>query len=309
MRTSRRTPILAAFPLFALLLSASVHAAPLPSRVFVSPTGSDSNNCANPTTPCLTFAGAMSQVADAGEIMVLATSGYGPLSITRSVLINAPAGVTAYSCCTVVINAPHATVSLRGITIDGAGKAQNGIQVANVGTLYVDNCLITGFTGPPSTTAGNGLWFGSPGHLFVTNTTVRGNSQIGIMIQPVDPLSGSTQTAHASIDHCHLDGNGTGLLSDINTSTVVRYSFAAGNLYDGFAAQNAGVLNVEDCVATSNGNGIGAYATSAIYVSNTTVTGNNKGLNVAFASLLSRSNNTVENNGTNGSFNFTFAAK
>ena len=144
---------------------------------------------------------------------------------------------------------------------------------------------------------------------FVTNTTVRGNSQIGIMIQPVDPLSGSTQTANASIDHCHLDGNGTGLLSDINTSTVVRYSVAAGNLYDGFAAQNAGVLNVEDCVATSNGNGIGAYATGAIYVSNTTVTGNNKGLNVAFASLLSRSNNTVENNGTNGSFNFTFAAK
>src|SRR5262245_20687911 len=104
MHSSTRVTALAVPVLLALL-------SPLPAsaaspRVFLGVNGNDANDCANPATPCYSFAGALAQVATGGEVIIGATGGYGPLSITKSVSIHAAPGVVAFSGATVTVNAP-----------------------------------------------------------------------------------------------------------------------------------------------------------------------------------------------------------
>jgi hypothetical protein len=56
------------------------------SRTFVSGAGSDSGDCSL-AAPCPTFAYALTQTAESGEITVLTSAGYGPVTITKSVSI------------------------------------------------------------------------------------------------------------------------------------------------------------------------------------------------------------------------------
>src|SRR5450755_2528918 len=142
MRTSRTLSILAV-GFFALLAAFPAHA--LSNRIFVSTNGSDANDCSNPLTPCVDFTGALAQVATGGEIIAQATGPYGPLNITKAVTISGPPGVVIYSGHQVTVNAAGATVVLRGLTIDGNGAVENGINVVAVGTLYVESCVIAGF--------------------------------------------------------------------------------------------------------------------------------------------------------------------
>ena len=69
----------------------------LANRVFVSArSGNNANSCDNIATPCQTFAGAVTQLNPDGEVIVLDSGGYGPVTITQGVTIEAPAGVTAF---------------------------------------------------------------------------------------------------------------------------------------------------------------------------------------------------------------------
>ena len=55
----------------------------------MSATGSDSGGCGL-TAPCRTFAYALTQTAVSGEIIVLSSAGYGPVTIGKAVsIINA----------------------------------------------------------------------------------------------------------------------------------------------------------------------------------------------------------------------------
>src|ERR1700686_3123745 len=56
------------------------------ARSFVSSTGSGANNCSL-TAPCRSFVGAYAQTNAGGEIDVLNTAGYGPLTITGAISI------------------------------------------------------------------------------------------------------------------------------------------------------------------------------------------------------------------------------
>src|ERR1700730_19437058 len=69
----------------------------LAKRVFVSArSGNNANSCDNIATPCQTFAGAVTQLNSDGEVIVLDSGGYGPVTITHGGTIEAPAGVTAF---------------------------------------------------------------------------------------------------------------------------------------------------------------------------------------------------------------------
>jgi hypothetical protein len=271
------------------------------ARVFVSVNGNDSNVCSNVATPCRTFAGGILQVNTGGEVIVLDSGSYGGTTITNAVTLNVPPGVIAFTAQPLVVNAPGATVVLRGLTIDGAGAATNGINVVAVGTLHVESCVITGFTGG-GPTQGNGIAFGSAGNLFVKDTIVRGNGNVGIFVIP------ASGTAKASIDHCRSDGNGFGLDSSGNAVTTVRDSAVSGNGNFGFLAENGGELNIENCVSATNFFGIGSTGASTVRVSNSTVTDNTLGLDPS-STLLSRGNNTVEGNTTNGASSGFYSAK
>ena len=84
---------------FRVLLAAAVAigsstAAATAQRTFVASTGSDVDPC-SVTQPCRGFARAMTQTAADGEIVVLDSAGYGPVTITQGVSIIAPAGIYA----------------------------------------------------------------------------------------------------------------------------------------------------------------------------------------------------------------------
>jgi hypothetical protein len=116
----------------------------LANRVFVSArSGSNSNSCDNILTPCLTFAGAVVQLNPDGEVIVLDSGGYGPVTITKGVTIEAPAGVTAFihpaSGSAITVNAgPSDKVTLRALTLNGG--SDNGITVNSVGTWPRPGC-------------------------------------------------------------------------------------------------------------------------------------------------------------------------
>jgi hypothetical protein len=54
------------------------------NRTWVSGVGDDANPCSR-TTPCKTFAGAISKTAAGGEISVLDPGGFGPVTITKAI--------------------------------------------------------------------------------------------------------------------------------------------------------------------------------------------------------------------------------
>jgi hypothetical protein len=100
---------------FALLTAAAESQAA--ARVFVSVDGSDMNTCSNVATPCRTFDASVAQVDPGGEVIVLASGSYGGVIIAKSVKINAPAGVVAFTAATIQVNGPGTTVALRGLTL------------------------------------------------------------------------------------------------------------------------------------------------------------------------------------------------
>ena len=111
------------------LLASALSAAAQP-RVFVSAqTGIDTNPC-SVTSPCRTFGQALSVVASGGEVIVLDSGGYGPVTINKPVTIEAPPGIyagintPAGSNPSVGINVSAGvgtSVVLRGLTFNGAG--------------------------------------------------------------------------------------------------------------------------------------------------------------------------------------------
>src|SRR3979409_47823 len=84
----RRIALLAlAIGLLAPLL-ASVSAFAQATRTWVSGVGDDVNPCSR-TAPCKTFAGAISKTASGGIINVLDSAGYGAVTITKPMTIDA----------------------------------------------------------------------------------------------------------------------------------------------------------------------------------------------------------------------------
>ena len=134
-----------------LMCANSAHAIATPTspRTFVASTGVDTNACSR-AAPCRTFAAAVPLTSYAGEIVVLDSAGYGPITITQSITITSPPGVYAGITVTagngININAPYAgtIVTLRGLTINGQGGV-NGISVTSVSELFIDHCVISNF--------------------------------------------------------------------------------------------------------------------------------------------------------------------
>src|SRR5215467_7141472 len=134
----------------AVLLAAFSLAQAQATRTWVSGVGDDANPCSR-TAPCKTFAGAISKTATCGEIDVLDPGGFGAVTITKSIKIEADgliAGIVVTGTNAIVVNAPaNAEVVIRGITFEGlCGSGQSGIKVLSAGMVSVENCYIDGFS-------------------------------------------------------------------------------------------------------------------------------------------------------------------
>ena len=289
----------AALGLFLLALSTASAQA---MRTWVSSLGDDVNPGTR-TAPCHTFAGAISNVADGGEINCIDAGGFAPVTIVKSITIDGGgthASILNFNNTGIIIKGEGIVVTIRNLSIQGIGKGTTGIKVVNCAVLNVENCVIANHTGQ-----GIEIVPGSNARVFIKDTIIRGNEPKGggIKIAPE-----ATFSVSAFLDNVRLEGNLLGLLAMDRVTATVRNCTANGNSNAGFLA--AGVtdpvnLTLENCLASGNGEfGIhnsGNNPSCLIRLSNVTVTGNATGVSAAGSSIIrSLGGNRIDGNVTDG---------
>lgn len=146
------------FIVVAALVAAAAPAHATAQRTFVASNGSDANACSL-LSPCRSFNAAIANTTAGGEVVILDTAGYGPMFIDRSIKVIGPSGVYGgisvlggISGITtgVVINAPGATVTLRGLDISGvpggAPLPSVGIDIQDAKAVHIERSSIGNFT-------------------------------------------------------------------------------------------------------------------------------------------------------------------
>jgi hypothetical protein len=266
------------------------------NRTFVASNGTNNATCGR-TTPCDTFQHALTATNAGGEIDVLDSADYAPVTIAQSVSIVAQgvvAGIQATSGDAIDVIGSNVDVVLRGLTIDGDSPGQSiGIFFEpNGGVLHIEDCTIDGFTdgilGDPSGSS----------KVLIKDTIVRNNT-LGII------FAGATTTA--SLDNVRVEKNDNGVTAEGNTTVSVRNSIAAGNS-TGFEAAFSGpstpaVINLESSIVSGNSpDGIVSDgANSTINITNVTVVNNGTGLSLLSGGhIVSFGNNKITDNTTNG---------
>src|SRR5665213_2601398 len=143
---------------FGLILAVLTAAPAYAQLVYVASQGSDANNCSL-QLPCRSLQHALTISDAGGEIAILNTGGYnGGTTVTIDKAISIvnqggyEAGISFLSGVPgIVINAgPNDAVSLRGLTIEGAGVGTTGIQFNSGASLTVKNCVVRHIAGDAS---------------------------------------------------------------------------------------------------------------------------------------------------------------
>ena len=230
-------------------------------RTFVASTGFDTNPCTI-TAPCRSFTAAIALTNAGGEVVVLDSAGYGPVTIGKAVAIAAPpgvyAGISVLAGAGVTVSAaPGDVVTLRGLTINAQGGS-TGIAFNSGDALYVDSVIVSGFSGPGGVglSAATG---GATSSLFVRNSVLRDNAT-GLFTA----TTGGKLTLR--VEQTVLERNGAGadlrgtLIGTIRGST---FTGGATGLSAGLAGSGKSVdLDVRNSTITRN-TGAGLAATAA----------------------------------------------
>jgi parallel beta-helix repeat protein len=278
------------------------------TKIFVSSTGNDANDGSR-GSPKRNFQAAHDAVTSGGEIVALDTAGYGAVSITKSVGITAPAGITGFVTTSgtangITISSGATPVSLRGLTINAVNKSGNptGILILGGGRFSVSDCTVSGYS------SGLVSQVSSAATVTVSRSVFRTQSFSGLVI-------GSFANANVNliVEDCELASNGTGLsvvaslTSGVSHRIELRDTLVAGNTTAGVSISGPNnTATLQSCTISANNEGIRAASSAAIKVDDCTLTGNTTGLVTATSgSLFSRATNTVEGNGTDGAFTNT----
>jgi hypothetical protein len=247
-------------------------------RAFVSTSGSDTNPC-SAAQPCRSFNQALTVVEPGGEIVVQNSGGYSTgFTITQSVTIDATGvnasviSTSATDLCTINTGATDRVV-LRGISFHGASLGTNAINVTQVGSLYLEHCSISEFTG-------DGVHMPNGGNLWVTDTDVRRCPLSGLDVESgataahfVARDSGFTECTEGVLLQTQGAATATGLISNCIASLCEDGFFVISN-----SAGNAD-LTLTNCRAFGN-TSVGLVATTistgnaTMRVSNCVVTDN-----------------------------------
>jgi len=263
-------------------------------RTYVSGKGSDSNPC-SVAQPCQTLKAALTLTMQGGEIFVLDSANYGPVTIGQAVSITAAgagAGILIPSGNAVVINAgPNEVVNLRGLVLDGGQTGTTGIQFNSGAKLTVQNAIIRNFTG-------NGINFAPTGaaKLFVTDTTVNGNAANGILIAPA-----SSSEVIGTMARISATGNGVAVLASGSNVNLTMTDTVAGNNTYGVGAITSSTVMVRNSTFNNNTIGIAADQSALVRVGQSTLTANGTGFSVQNgAQLASYGDNNLSGNAVDG---------
>jgi hypothetical protein len=193
-------------------------------RTFVSSTGNDGNPCSL-VLPCRSLAAAIVNTAANGELIVLDSAGYGPVTVNQSLSIVAPpgiyGGVSVLSGNGVTIDGPGIAVVLRGLTVNGQGGL-HGIHFAQGSRLTVEDCTVANMSG-------HGIFATAPSSIvFVKRTVIRGNVNMGVFVQ------GSVV---ANLDGLHVEDNQqTGVIASDGARITLSNSVLSKNFVGVHAA-------------------------------------------------------------------------
>ena len=209
-------------PLVMLICAAfmSTLASATSQRTFVRSDGLDNPACSL-TAPCRQLAAAVAATSPNGEVIILDSAGYGPVTINKSVSIIAPvgvyAGITVFTGNGVTVNAATTDkVVLRGLSINGQGGA-SGIALLQAGEVHVEDCVI-------SRMAADGISATPPnGSVVVKDTVLRDNAGSGFSI------TGTSGLLEATLSRVHLTGNGNGLFATGKVTAIIGDSVISGN--------------------------------------------------------------------------------
>jgi hypothetical protein len=256
-------------------------------RTFASVTGDDENDCRNVLTPCRTFDRAIFQVAAGGEVIALRTGSYGGATITKSVRIDAPRGITALTTAGFTIaGGPSGVVVLRGLTLKaltvGSGR---GILFSSGAALHIESCTFDGWAIAIDVEAS--------GRAFVSDSTIRNSQDGGLMVSP------SSGTSLVSVDRSRFEGTTAGCGVSVATGgkAVVRNAVAAGNS-SGLCASGGGSVDVQRTLASNNtGSGVTVTGAASARVSQSAVLNNGTGFDNSGGTFESLGNNLVAGNG------------
>jgi hypothetical protein len=280
------------------------------NRTWVSGGGTDSGTCPR-STPCATFAYALTQTNAGGEIDALDSGDFGhgaALTINQSVSIVADGVVagllpTGFNDAITVNVGSSDVVVLRGLTLEGFGGGFNGISFFGGGTLHVENCAINHFF-----SRGILVFPNADAHIFINDTILR-NNLFGIVFG-----FSSTVTITASLDKVRAENNSnTGILAQTQANVTVsaRNSVIAGNGTGVTISSSptSQVINLESSMVSGNTTGVNADGANAtVNISNVTVVDNTTGLSAPSGGhIVSFGNNKITDNTTNGSPTKTIA--
>ena len=217
--------------LLGLFFATLVHATA--QRTFVSTAGVDNPACSL-VAPCRAFAAAITATSPGGEVIALDSGGYGPVTITKSVSIIAPAGVYAgisvFSGNGVTVNGSAIAVVLRGLTINGQG-GNIGISFLQGASLAIEDCTIDGL-------ANIGISLTAPNSkVRIKNAVVSKNSG------GVAAVLNSAGSMNVTVANSLFAGNGVGaeVLGNLGSVTMtVTHSIFTDNVFGLEVSASAG---------------------------------------------------------------------
>jgi hypothetical protein len=206
---------------------------------WVSGVGDDANPCSR-TAPCKTFAGAISKTDARGTISVLDPGGFGGLTITKAITIDAGgvyAGVLVGGTTGITVNAGSAAnVVLRGLTLDYAAPcatpgALNGIRFLSGRSLRIEDTTIHGFPG-----AGVDLQPSADGgSVTISRSRLSDNCTAGLVARRA---AGSVR---ALLADSFVSNSATGVLAGAGATVQIARNAITGHA-TGLAAEAGGAL-------------------------------------------------------------------
>ena len=297
---------------FAAFVALSAPAQALNDRTWVSGSGVDQAGCGPVANPCRSLQYAYNNTNSGGEIDVKDSAGYGALDITGAISIvgdGSLAGVLAPATgFGIRITAGSSDkVVLRGLIIEGAGTAFNGVIFRSGGSLDIANCVVQNFAFIGGNT-GSGILLqptsGTPA-ISIVNTTVLNNGLYGININPTGSVSVAAQVA---LDHVNAIRNSTGITVGAYATSgasrvAITNSLAANNQNNGItvgAYTNASVkVSVDSAVLEQNGaDGIAAGSGTLTIGRSVSVNNGGNGLNATGSgAVFSYKDNHFDGNG------------
>ena len=262
----KANPLASVLALLAVLtLSVAVQAQN--TRAYVAKSGDNANQCSD-TSPCQTVTKALSVVDPGGQVVIIESGDYDKFTISKSVTVAAAAGVNAAVVASGQTYAVHFigttaadAVTLRNLEFKGVGDPTNLIGVLNssAGTLNVDGCIFSGFD--------NALTMEQVAGSLIVHDSVFRNNLFGIGL--LGPSGDGVLSA--TIDHCKLEQNETGVSVSSKVVAVIRDTIAANNTSRGIQVRSTGTNQkaealVIDCQLSHNTVGLNASGTNGFAV-------------------------------------------